>query len=144
MNVGQLLEPLVVKAIKAKGYSRAEAVDRSWRWLARELAVPQEKLKDLDHEQEWTAHAIVERALLPAPKKHKKKVEIPALPFRDPDEKPLGKAFWLQLQKEWGTEFYGRFFGDWTIEQVEGTLAPGQHHIDEIRKANKTALFDAA
>jgi len=144
MNIGALLEPLVQKAMKAKGYSRTEAVDKSWRWLARELGVQVEALKVLTDEQEWCAHALVEQAMLPAPKKHRRKIEIPETPKLKFPDKPLGTEFWIDLQKAWGTEFYAAFFGDWSTVKVEGTLAPGQYALGEIRKANASALIDAA
>ena len=144
MNIGALLEPLVQKAIKAKGYSREQAVDKSWRWLASGLGVPVDALKVMDYEQEWCAHALVEAALLPPPKKHKRKMEIPSVPPLKAPDKPLGTEFWIELQKAWGTDFYAAFFGDWSTVKVEGTLAPGQYAIEEIRKANATAFIDAA
>ncbi|HWF62908.1 MAG TPA: hypothetical protein VN666_21730 [Nitrospira sp.] len=144
MNIGALLEPLVVKAIEAKGYSRHEAVDRSWKWLAKELHVEVDALKFMDDDQEWHAHAVVERALLPPAKKIKKKIAMPAEPARAGAEMPLGASFWDGLRAEWGDVFFNAFFGDFTPVKVEGTLAPGQFVVEEIRKVNATALFDCA
>ena len=144
MNVAELLKPLVEKSMKLKGYSREAAVEKAHVWLAKELHVPHVVLYNLNDEQQWHAHAVVEKALVPPPKKHKKKIEMPEAPGRSGAEMPLGAAFWDRLKAEWGDAFFNAFFGDFTPVKVEGTLAPGQYAIDEIKKVNRTALFDAA
>lgn len=143
MNVSELLKPLVDKSIEVRGYSRELAVEKSHLWLAKEIGVPVNCLHNLTYEQKWCAEAAVEKALTPPPKKRKKKFDPPSV-HKQTVYKPLPKEFWLQYQREWGTEFYAKFFGDWTDVKVEGTLAPGQYAITEIKKANKSALIDAA
>jgi len=143
MNVSELLKPLVEKSMKVKAYSRELAVEKSMKWLARELGVSPTCLHDLSYEQQWCAHAIVEKALLPHPKKIKKKFAPPVIK-QEPLTAPWNPEQWGELQVLWGDSFYESFFGEWTKFKVTGTLSPGQYAIDEIKKANKTALVDAA
>ena len=58
-----VLEPLIEKSMRVKGYSRIEATERAEKWLAGELGVS--SLDSLDFIQEWEAEAIVERTMLP-------------------------------------------------------------------------------
>jgi hypothetical protein len=144
MTAGTILEPLIVKAMATKGYDRKEAAKRAFNWLAKELQTTVERLPLMDDEQIWCAHALVEKAMIPPPKKTKRKVVMPEAPLRSGAEEPLGDVFWDGLKTEWGELFFNAFFGDFTPVKVEGTLSPGQYAIDEIKKVNTTALFDAA
>lgn len=143
MTAGQILEPLIVKAIATKGYDRKEAAKRAFEWLAKELKTTVERLPLMTYEDEWCANALVEKTLTPPPKKHKK-IKMADAPLRLGSDKPLGEPFWDELKAEWGELFFNAFFGDFTPVKVEGTLAPGQYAIDEIKKVNISALFDAA
>lgn len=121
-----ILEPLIAKAMKQRGYSRIEATQRAERWLAGELGVPD--LKSLDFIQEWTAAAIVERALLPPPRKHKMKMVIPeevqqylSCGVRNGDF----EKHWLNpLKADWGEEFFNMYFGEQGASKA--MLSPGQ------------------
>ena len=138
MNVSELLKPLVDKAIATKAYSRETAVEKSLIWLSKELGVPHVALYSLDYEQQWAAHAIVEKASVPPPKKLKKKHFEPPVPIKaSADYVPWKPEEWTAIQAIWGTAFYATFFGEWTTVKVEGTISPGQYHIDEIKKANR-------
>lgn len=149
MNIGALLEPLVVASMKAKNYSREQAVEKSWLWLAGELRIPVEGLKSLDYEGEWTAHAIVERQMVlmkpTKAKKPKKRYEPPQL---IPQDALLPEGRWkvieAELRRDWGPKFYGMFFGELCEEiKVDGLLAEGQYQLDSIKLVNKMSLFDA-
>lgn len=117
-----ILEPLIVKSMKAKGYSRITATERAEKWLAGELGVAD--LKNLNYIDQWTAEAIVERALLPAAKKHKHKIDIPQEVQQYMIAGPLGEQFWDALKAEWGEEFFNWFFGE--KRRSTGLLSPGQ------------------
>jgi len=117
------LEPLIAKSMKVKGYDRITATERAEKWLARELGVM--NLSNLDFIQQWTAEAIIERAMLPPPRKHRKKMEIPQHDLqRYIETNPLGDEFWAQLKAEWGEDFFNAFFGE--KGQSKAMLSPGQ------------------
>lgn len=130
-TISAILEPIIAKSMQVKGYSRDEATQKAEQWLAGELKV--NSLSNLDYEQVWTAEAIVERAMLPPPKKHKKKVEVPKEAARYFAFEPMGEEYWERLKAVWGEEFFRFFFG----EQRESTalLSPGQQPQREWSKS---------
>lgn len=121
-TVSAILEPIIAKSLRVKGYSRADAQRRAEKWLAGELKV--NSIHNLDYEQLWHAEAIVERAMLPAPKKRKHKVEIPQEALRYFEFKPMGDEFWANLKTIWGEQFYNAFFGEAGVSTA--LLSPGQ------------------
>jgi hypothetical protein len=137
-----ILEPLIAKSMKVRGYSRIEATQRAERWLAGELGVPD--LRNLNFVDEWTAAAIVERALLPPPKKHKMKMVIPeevqqylSCGVRNGD---FEKQWLDPLKAEWGEEFFNMYFGITRGVDSNALLSPGQVPQES---ANRMALIEA-
>jgi|SRR5581483_10335008 len=122
-KIDSILDPLIAKSMRVKGYSRNEAENRAQAWLASELRVS--SLTDLDFEQTWCAEAIVEKALLPPPGKRKRKIEIPKeVQQYFTYSEPLGEAYWSQLRELWGEEFFALFFGERRTSTA--LLSPGQ------------------
>lgn len=111
MTAGEILLPLIEKAMQTKGYTRDESARRAFKWLAAELDVPVEALVTLDWQQEWCAQAHVEKALVPPPTKRKVRFEKPTLQPRK-DHEPWKPEQWLVLQQIWGTVFYAAFFDE--------------------------------